>query len=40
MGEYKWTDGKNYKGQWKNNMMDGIGEYVWPDGRRYIGQYH
>lgn len=28
-----------YKGEWKNNKMDGNGEFTWPDGRKYIGSY-
>mmetsp|Transcript_27862 Transcript_27862/g.31987 ORF Transcript_27862/g.31987 Transcript_27862/m.31987 type:complete len:159 (-) Transcript_27862:94-570(-) len=28
-----------YKGEWKDNNMEGHGVYQWKDGRRYEGQY-
>ena len=28
-----------YKGEWKENNMDGYGVYQWRDGRLYEGQY-
>ena len=38
-GEYTWSDGRSYKGSWKNNKMNGTGLYKWPDGRKYEGEY-
>jgi hypothetical protein len=28
-----------YKGDWRNNKMDGKGEFTWSDGRKYVGDY-
>jgi hypothetical protein len=28
-----------YKGQFKNNMMNGYGEFYWRDGKKYFGYY-
>jgi len=39
IGVYNWSDGRIYKGEWKNNKMEGTGEFKWPDGRKYEGQY-
>lgn len=38
-GEYKWSDGRKYKGEWLDNNMHGKGEYIWTDGRMYVGDY-
>lgn len=27
IGEYRWSDGRIYGGEWKNNKMNGKGEY-------------
>jgi hypothetical protein len=34
-GVYTWADGRTYKGEWKNNKMDGQGEFTWP-GESYL----
>ena len=36
-GEFRWTDGKIYKGFYVNNLKEGYGELVWPDGTFYRG---
>lgn len=33
VGEYKFSTGAKYKGDFKNNMFDGEGTYFFPDGR-------
>jgi hypothetical protein len=38
-GVYNWSDGREYRGDWKNNKMEGKGIFKWPDGRRYEGDY-
>ena len=38
-GVYNWSDGREYKGLWKNNKMEGHGVFEWPDGRKYDGNY-
>ena len=39
MGVYNWSDQRVYRGDWKNNKMEGRGVFEWPDGRKYEGQY-
>jgi hypothetical protein len=39
MGIYSWLDGRSYRGEWKDNNMDGYGIYKWNDGRVYQGEY-
>lgn len=34
-GILKYPDGKNYKGEFKNNLPHGQGTKTWPDGRKY-----
>ena len=38
-GVYNWSDGREYKGLWMNNKMEGHGVFEWPDGRKYEGNY-
>jgi hypothetical protein len=43
-GTITWTDGREYKGDWKladnaPEIPDGHGQMTWPDGRKYIGQF-
>ena len=40
LGVYKWSDGREYVGQWEDNKMHGYGVLRWPDGKRYEGHYH
>lgn len=35
----KYSDGRQYKGEWLNDKMHGYGEFTWPDGKSYEGQY-
>jgi hypothetical protein len=39
IGTYRWSDRRQYIGDWKNNKMDGLGKFIWPDGRKYEGDY-
>lgn len=39
MGKYKFLDGREYVGEWKDNNMNGRGVCTWPDGRSYDGEY-
>ena len=38
-GVYNWSDGREYRGMWRNNKMEGEGVFKWPDGRKYEGHY-
>jgi len=38
-GTYKYSDGTEYKGQWKNGRLDGQGTLTYPDGSKYVGQF-
>jgi hypothetical protein len=38
-GEYRWSDGRTFKGHWQGNKMHGYGVFTWPDNRRYEGEY-
>ena len=38
-GKYTWSDGREYEGQWKHNLMDGYGVCKYKDGRMYTGMY-
>lgn len=37
-GRFDWTDGTQYKGEFKSNEITGVGRYQWPDGSTYEGQ--
>ena len=39
LGKYKWNTGKEYRGEWKKNIMHGKGIFTWTDGRFYNGSY-
>lgn len=39
IGNYQWSDGKNYQGGWLQNKMSGRGVFTWPDGKYYEGEY-
>jgi len=34
-GLYKWKNGCQYDGEWRNNKIEGFGTYTWSDGRQY-----
>ena len=38
-GEYEFSDGTSYKGEWKDGNMHGKGTQNYPDGSRYIGNF-
>lgn len=38
-GEFKWTSGNMYKGNYKSDLRDGHGEMTWSDGSKYIGEW-
>ena len=38
-GVYKWTDGREYNGDWLNNRIEGEGIFKFADGRVYTGHY-
>lgn len=38
-GEFKWPDGRVYKGSYKDDLKDGHGLFEWPDGRKYLGNW-
>lgn len=37
-GQFNWTDGTVYRGEFKNNEITGVGRYQWPDQSTYDGQ--
>ncbi len=39
IGLYKFSNGANYYGEFKNNKFDGSGTLVWKDGAKYVGQF-
>jgi hypothetical protein len=36
-GIFKWKDGRQYEGQYYNDLKHGIGTFIWADGRLYEG---
>ena len=38
-GTYKYSDGAEYQGQWKNSRLDGQGTLTYLDGSNYEGQW-
>ena len=38
-GIYYFKDGKKYKGEFKNNVINGYGEFSWVEGKKYFGFY-
>jgi len=36
---WRWADGREYEGDWRDNKMHGKGVFTWKDGRRYVGEY-
>ena len=38
-GTYTWSDGRKYKGGWKDGKHHGHGEYTKTDGNKYVGDY-
>jgi len=38
-GEFRWSSGNVYKGNYKDDQRNGFGEMIWADGTRYIGEW-
>ena len=38
-GTYYYTDGRLYKGGWKDGKQSGSGSLTWPDGDSYVGAW-
>lgn len=38
-GEFRWADGRVYRGEYVNDKKHGKGVYTWPDGRMYQGNF-
>jgi hypothetical protein len=38
-GAYKWADGGEYVGEYKDNIKEGIGRFKWSNGRIYEGPF-
>ena len=36
-GNFKWSDGSSYVGEYLNGQPHGFGTYTWPDGDKYAG---
>ena len=39
-GQLAWPDGRQYEGDFFNDMKHGQGTFQWPDGRIYTGWWH
>ena len=39
MGVYTWQDGRQYRGEYKDDKKHGFGIYTWSDGRTYAGYW-
>lgn len=39
IGIYTWQDGREYRGEYKDDKKQGYGEYTWSDGRKYEGYW-
>lgn len=38
-GDYVWSDGCKYEGEWRCGMRHGYGKLQWPSGARYEGEF-
>ena len=38
-GTYRFANGDQYVGNWKNGKRTGQGTYTWPDGEKYVGAF-
>lgn len=38
-GLYKWPDGGEYYGEYKNNTKEGFGKFKWSNGKIYEGPF-
>ena len=39
IGVYTWQDGRQYRGEYKDDKKHGYGVYTWSDGRTYSGHW-
>lgn len=39
VGVYTWQDGRQYRGEYKDDKKHGYGVYTWSDGRTYAGYW-
>lgn len=39
IGVYTWQDGRQYRGEYKDDKKHGYGIYTWSDGRTYSGHW-
>ena len=39
IGVYTWQDGRQYRGEYKDDKKHGFGIYTWSDGRMYSGHW-
>jgi hypothetical protein len=39
LGEYRFSNGSRYKGEWKSDIKNGKGKYYYSDGSRYEGEW-
>jgi len=37
-GEFIWSDGRKYVGDYNNDKKHGLGLFIWPDGKKYDGE--
>lgn len=38
-GNFTWSDGRKYEGNYVDDKKDGYGVFTWPDGRKYEGNW-
>ena len=38
-GIINWADGKQFIGEFRNDLKHGKGTFIWPDGRKYFGTW-
>jgi hypothetical protein len=36
-GDFIWSDGRKFRGVYRNGKKQGFGVFEWPDGRKYVG---
>ena len=38
-GRYRFSDGENYDGEWRNDTMHGSGTYTYAEGKKLYGEW-
>jgi hypothetical protein len=38
-GKFTWPDGKQYDGEYVDDLKEGTGIFKWPDGKEYEGPW-